>query len=258
MALKKGINVRHGMQFGEPGATSASELAYDANTTTKEKIDALATTVAGKQNALTFDDVPTDNSNNPVKSNGVYDALATKQGKPTEITYADWQLLTPQQQETGNWLVTGVPGSSLSIRVTALEQNKQDKTDNTLTTNSKQTTGAINELNSNLTNGLATEILNATTWLEPETGVNVDGNLTTAIRFGNIVVLNVVFTLSDAVSALTDLFRIAKLSLRTKVQQHIVDNGFSYTVKPQTGNFKVTTIEGMEAGTHAIRLIYLV
>lgn len=150
MALKKGINVRHGMQFGEPGATSASELAYDANTTTKEKIDALATTVAGKQDALTFDSVPTDGSTNPVESNGVYDALATKQGKPTEITYADWQLLTPQQQETGNWLVTGVPGSSLSIRVTALEQNKQDKTDNTLATNSKQTTGAINELNSNL------------------------------------------------------------------------------------------------------------
>ena len=74
MALKKGINVRHGMQFGEPGATSASELAYDANTTTKEKIDALATTVAGKQDALTFDTVPTDGSNNPVKSNGIYDS----------------------------------------------------------------------------------------------------------------------------------------------------------------------------------------
>lgn len=31
-----------------------------------------------KQNTLTFDDAPTDNSDNPVKSNGIYDALALK------------------------------------------------------------------------------------------------------------------------------------------------------------------------------------
>ena len=37
------------------------------------------TALAGKQATLTFDDVPTDNSNNPVKSNGIYDALALKQ-----------------------------------------------------------------------------------------------------------------------------------------------------------------------------------
>ena len=84
------------------------------------------TALSGKQDTLTFDDVPTDNSNNPVKSNGVYDALATKQGKPTPITYANWQLLTPQQQETGNWLVTGVPGANLSSRVLALETGKAD------------------------------------------------------------------------------------------------------------------------------------
>ena len=33
----------------------------------------------GKQDALTFDDAPTDNSDNPVKSNGIYDALSGKQ-----------------------------------------------------------------------------------------------------------------------------------------------------------------------------------
>ena len=35
--------------------------------------------IGSKQDTLTFDDVPTDNSNNPVKSNGIYDALALKQ-----------------------------------------------------------------------------------------------------------------------------------------------------------------------------------
>lgn len=37
--------------------------------------------IAGKQDALTFDDVPMDGSNNPVKSNGIYDALNSKVDK---------------------------------------------------------------------------------------------------------------------------------------------------------------------------------
>lgn len=81
---------------------------------------------------------------------GVGNKISGKQAKPTTISYADWLLLTPQQQETGNWLVTGVPGADLSLRVLALETNKQDKTDNNLQTTSKETTGAINELKSGL------------------------------------------------------------------------------------------------------------
>ena len=34
---------------------------------------------------------------------------------PNEITYADWLLLTPQQQESGKWLVTDVPVNPLDI-----------------------------------------------------------------------------------------------------------------------------------------------
>lgn len=37
--------------------------------------------IAGKQDVLTFDDVPTDGSNNPVKSSGIYDALNSKVDK---------------------------------------------------------------------------------------------------------------------------------------------------------------------------------
>ena len=40
---------------------------------------ATTTDLEGKQDALTFDTVPTDGSTNPVQSNGVYDALALKQ-----------------------------------------------------------------------------------------------------------------------------------------------------------------------------------
>lgn len=42
-------------------------------------LDGVETALAGKQPTLTFDDTPTDGSNNPVKSNGIYDALALKQ-----------------------------------------------------------------------------------------------------------------------------------------------------------------------------------
>lgn len=49
----------------------ASEILFDdeaSNKTVKEKLE-------GKQDTLTFDNVPTKNSNNPVKSGGVYQAI---------------------------------------------------------------------------------------------------------------------------------------------------------------------------------------
>lgn len=54
------------------GASAITDLVTKGDMT-----DALTT----KQDTLTFDDTPTDNSNNPVKSNGIYDALAEKVDK---------------------------------------------------------------------------------------------------------------------------------------------------------------------------------
>lgn len=48
--------------------------------------------LAGKQDTLTFDNAPTENSNNPVKSGGVYSALADKATMLTGVT-------TPTQSE---------------------------------------------------------------------------------------------------------------------------------------------------------------
>ena len=47
----------------------------DRMTEAEEDIDALETAVEGKQDALTFDNIPIQNSPNPVKSGGVYSAL---------------------------------------------------------------------------------------------------------------------------------------------------------------------------------------
>ena len=48
--------------------------------------DGIYDALAAKQNTLTFDNVPTDGSNNPVKSDGIYDALA---GKQNTLTFDD-------------------------------------------------------------------------------------------------------------------------------------------------------------------------
>ena len=53
--------------------------------------DELALALAGKQNVLTFDNVPMENSNNPVKSSGVYSAIGNEEtrAKAAEKANAD-------------------------------------------------------------------------------------------------------------------------------------------------------------------------
>ena len=130
------------------------------------------TALAGKQDTLTFDNAPTDGSNNPVKSDGIYDALAGKQDIFERISYANWQLLTPQQQAAKPYYIYDYPNSgtvqaanvaysntSSGLSATTaqggideLASEKQDKTDNNLTTTNKTVVGGINELKSGLTN----------------------------------------------------------------------------------------------------------
>ena len=61
----------------------------------------LDTALETKQDTLTFDDTPTDGSNNPVKSNGIYDALATKAN--TDMVAADFN--TGTSYTAGNYCV---------------------------------------------------------------------------------------------------------------------------------------------------------
>lgn len=48
------------------------------------KSGGIYTALAGKQPTLTFDTIPTEGSNNPVESGGVFNALATKDSEPTK------------------------------------------------------------------------------------------------------------------------------------------------------------------------------
>lgn len=49
-------------------------------------VDNVQDQLNAKQNTLTFDEVPTDNSTNPVTSNGVYDALSLKENLSNKVT----------------------------------------------------------------------------------------------------------------------------------------------------------------------------
>lgn len=65
--------------------TIPDELADLADDSTHRTVtDAEKNTWNGKQNALTFDNAPTSNSDNPVKSGGVYTALSAKQNNLSE------------------------------------------------------------------------------------------------------------------------------------------------------------------------------
>lgn len=55
--------------------TKVSDLTNDSNFQTQDQITAA---IAGKQNTLTFDTAPTQDSTRPVESGGVYSALASK------------------------------------------------------------------------------------------------------------------------------------------------------------------------------------
>lgn len=57
----------------------ASDLVDDTNQTNKFVTSSEKSTWNGKQDSLTFDNSPTENSNNPVKSGGIYTALSGKQ-----------------------------------------------------------------------------------------------------------------------------------------------------------------------------------
>lgn len=63
--------------------TISSDNVDDTNATNLFVTSSEKSTWSGKQDALTFDDSPTESSNNPVKSGGVYTALSGKQAAIT-------------------------------------------------------------------------------------------------------------------------------------------------------------------------------
>lgn len=75
------------------------------------------TELAGKQDTLTFDNVPTDGSNNPVKSGGVYDYLAALQIRASA---------TPGAMASFSDGAAGMPVKSLAISIEPAQSGSGD------------------------------------------------------------------------------------------------------------------------------------
>ena len=114
------------------------KLGYDVDLSdyyTKTQVD---TALAAKQNTLTFDSTPTENSTNPVTSGGIYTALQNVQ--PDLSNY-----YTKDEIDDGNL--------TISAALNELHDEKQDK----LTFDSTPTEGSSNPVTSN---GIVTYLLN--------------------------------------------------------------------------------------------------
>ena len=70
-------------EIGDTAMGTTATTVTGAIAEHEEDISGINTALAGKQAMLTFDNVPTSGSNNPVKSGGVYAAEALKVNKPT-------------------------------------------------------------------------------------------------------------------------------------------------------------------------------
>lgn len=81
--------------------TKQDTLTFDnvptSGSTNPVKSDGIYQALAGKQNTLTFDTTPTENSTNPVTSDGVYDALQAVEGDIPDVS----NLATKTELQTG-------------------------------------------------------------------------------------------------------------------------------------------------------------
>lgn len=86
-----------------------------------DKISAMDAAIAGKQDALTFDDAPTSGSSNPVKSSGIYTALSGKASAADQTAdrAALVELVDSGSKNLSNWY-TGTAATDGTTIATAV------------------------------------------------------------------------------------------------------------------------------------------
>ena len=72
------------------------------------------TALAGKQDTLTFDNAPTANSNNPVKSGGVYSAIAALENIKVAYVSATMNVATADAKAIGGYRSTSGTSKAIS------------------------------------------------------------------------------------------------------------------------------------------------
>lgn len=105
-----------------------SELTFDATPTQSSdnpvKSGGVYSALANKQNTLTFDNAPTENSSNPVKSGGVYSALA---GKQDELTFDSAPTASSNNPVTSGGIKTAIDAVNAKLYSTIAGRAQNNK-----------------------------------------------------------------------------------------------------------------------------------
>lgn len=113
------------------------------NTTIEDTVAGHTAALAGKQNTLTFDDTPTDGSNNPVKSNGIYDSEKDIYAVMGEMGAKN---LIPYPWSESSKTVNGVTFTSKSDGTVTVSTVNTGATANTALTLHSRISGETNDL----------------------------------------------------------------------------------------------------------------
>jgi hypothetical protein len=145
------------------------------------------------------DDTITQASTNPVQSAAIYTALQNIEADlGVELTQAEFDRLTPQQQATGTYYITDGGGSAIAID-TALDANSTNPVQN------KAVTASITQLNNDLTDWST----NTITPLASDQYIDIEyayGNYNSRIRIADVIAK---ISFPSAVAAGNNLFRIS-------------------------------------------------
>ena len=125
--------------------TNKTDISNIKDGTTIDSFGDVETALSGKQDTLTFDDTPTQNSNNPVKSGGIYNS---QQAQDTEIIYLNSIIdQLPRENGTGDTI-------TLNNTIEAKMKSKLSPSEMTQETTTGKNLLPINQIQTQTINGL--------------------------------------------------------------------------------------------------------
>ena len=229
---------------GENDSITTRVILNDGCVTQSEFTEGLA----GKQNTLTFDSTPTANSNNPVTSNGIYTALATKQNKLSGVTVIG-SLYRNNVSGTGNISINGTEGQFPTVTTAG---TYTVVTEMSSTTNSYGLSVSFggNNYTLNATNGTISDSRELTlpansTWSGAVVG-SVNANTILSVKVEQVVTDVTTLGTVALTNSYTDLEDIP--TIPTKVSQLTNDSGYTTNIGTITG----ITMNGTSKGTSGV------
>jgi hypothetical protein len=204
------------------------------------------------------DDTITQASTNPVQSAAIYTALQNIEADlGVELTQAEFDRLTPQQQATGTYYITDGGGSAIAID-TALDANSTNPVQN------KAVTASITQLNNDLSakqDKLSTDVYTVTPQVLSSA---ISTTYFIAERaYGRVVELSFDFTVTSTIDAHTNIFNflnIISLPPTAFTFRLACANGSTTNKDFYFSNTSgsISCIESLQADTYIGTIIYLI